>query len=394
MSNKIYFFFPYQHVSGVPILFSRIINQFSNHKKVSIIDYEDGALTNLTSKCNIERIIFKDGVTINIPSGILIMQAYSPEYIRPELTISSNVKILFWILHSNNLRLNLSQNFKFLRFFAYNKLKSFVKLIDLKGGLISMDESTKFDTEKYLNVRLKNEIVPILVEKNIFKTDKFRNDRNTWAYLGRVESFKTYPLMKLLESLEILYKKDVLDKNFIFHIIGNGEDLEILKTYSTKLSFKINFVGFIENKNLYNIINSLKISCIAAMGTSILDAMSFGCTVIKLNFFQNEFKNYPKYYFKAKENTYCLGKELSVKDFSNIYPSDLSDIYLNYDNNFNDIIKKQENYLMTYYDDSKSLKKLEIAIDNCDLRYFEISNYFKRSILRKLYHKHRYNLFS
>ena len=391
---KITFFFPYQHVSGVPILFSRIISHFSNNKNVSIIDYENGALTKLTSKYDIERIIFNDGVKINISSGILIMQAYSPEYIRPELTISNNVKILFWILHSNNLKLNLFPNFKFLRFFELKKLKSFVELIDFKGGLISMDESTKFNTQKYLNLNLKNKIVPILVEKNIFKSSKSRNNKNAWAYLGRVESFKTNPLIKLLESLDILYINDVLDKNFVFHVIGNGKDLDILKSFSKKINFKINFLGFIENKNLNNTINRLKISCIAAMGTSLLDAMSLGCTVIKLNFFQSKFKKYPKYYFKANEKTYCLGDELFSKDFHNIFPFDLRDIYLNYENNFNDVIKNQENYLMTFYDDSINLSKLEIAIDNCELRYLEISNYFKRSILRKLYHKYRYNLFS
>ena len=391
---KITFFFPYQHVSGVPILFSRIISHFSNNKNVSIIDYENGALTKLTSKYDIERIIFNDGVKINISSGILIMQAYSPEYIRPELTISNNVKILFWILHSNNLKLNIFPNFKFLRFFELKKLKSFVELIDFKGGLISMDESTKFNTQKYLNLNLKNKIVPILVEKNIFKSSKSRNNKNAWAYLGRVESFKTNPLIKLLESLDILYINDVLDKNFVFHVIGNGKDLDILKSFSKKINFKINFLGFIENKNLNNTINRLKISCIATMGTSILDAMSLGCTVIKLNFFQSKFKKYPKYYFKANEKTYCLGDELFSKDFHNIFPFDLRDIYLNYENNFNDVIKNQENYLMTFYDDSINLSKLEIAIDNCKLRYLEISNYFKRSILRKLYHKYRYNLFS
>ncbi len=391
---KITFFFPYKYVSGVPILFSRIVNYFSNYKNVSIVDYEDGALSKLTSKSNIERIVFKDGVKINISSGILIMQAYSPEYIRPELTISSNVKLLFWILHSNNLKLNLFQNFKFLRYFELNKLKSFVELIDLRGGLISMDESTKFNTQNYLNVLLKNEIVPILAGTNIFKTCKSINDRNTWAYFGRVESFKTNPLIKFLESLDILYNKDVLDKSFIFHVIGDGQDLEIVKLFSKKINFKVNFLGFIENKNLYKIISELKISCIAAMGTSILDAMSLGCNVIKLNFFQNQFKNYPKYYFKTNENTYCLGDELVDKDFSNTFPVDLMDIYLNYQNNFNDIIKKQEIYLKTFYDDSKNLKKLEIAIDNCNLSYFEIGDYFKRSIFRRLYHKYRYNLFS
>ena len=391
---KITFFFPYQHVSGVPILFSRIISHFSNNKNVSIIDYENGALTKLTSKYNIERIVFNDGVKINISSGILIMQAYSPEYIRPELTISNNVKILFWILHSNNLKLNIFPNFKFLRFFELKKLKSFVELIDFKGGLISMDESTKFNTQKYLNIHLKNKIVPILVEKKIFKSNKSIKNKNAWAYLGRVESFKTNPLIKLLESLDILYINDFLDKNFVFHVIGNGKDLDILKSFSKKINFKINFLGFVENKNLNNTINRLKISCIATMGTSILDAMSLGCTVIKLNFFQSKFKKYPKYYFKANEKTYCLGDELFSKDFHNIFPFDLRDIYLNYENNFNDVIKNQENYLMTFYDDSINLSKLEIAIDNCKLRYLEISNYFKRSILRKLYHKYRYNLFS
>ena len=38
MSDKIYLFFPYKTVSGVPILFSRIVEHFSKYKKVTIID--------------------------------------------------------------------------------------------------------------------------------------------------------------------------------------------------------------------------------------------------------------------------------------------------------------------------------------------------------------------
>jgi hypothetical protein len=396
MCDKIYLFFPYKTVSGVPILFSRIVEHFSKYKKVTIIDYEDGALNKLSSNYPVEKIIFQDGQKINIPNGILILQSYSPEYIRPELTISKNVKILFWILHSKNLQLNSIYNnfqFKYLRFFELNKLRAFVRLIDKKSGLISMDESTKIDTENYLNINLQSKIVPILVKIPFIKNKKIINDRNSWAYIGRVESFKTKPLMKLLESLEILNNQGVLDDNFIFYIIGDGKDLKLINSFSKKLSLNINFLGFIENEKLPKLITKLKISCVAAMGTAILDAMSYGCAVVKLDFFYYKNKNYPKYYFKVDHNTFCLGRELNNIDFSNKFPSDLKDIYLNYSNNFTDIIKKQDNYLMTFYNDSTNIKRLQISIDNCDLKYFDINQYFKRSIIRKIYHYYRYSLF-
>ena len=60
MCDKIYLFFPYKTVSGVPILFSRIVEHFSKYKKVTIIDYEDGALNKLSSNYPVEKIIFQE----------------------------------------------------------------------------------------------------------------------------------------------------------------------------------------------------------------------------------------------------------------------------------------------------------------------------------------------
>lgn len=395
MSDKIYLFFPYKTVSGVPILFSRIVENFSMYKKIIIIDYVDGALNKLTLNYPVEKINFNDGEKINITDGVLILQAQNPEYCRPELTIGDNVNILFWILHSKNLQLNSMYKFQFkkIRIFEFKKLKSFVSTIDNKLGLISMDESTKIDTENYLNINLNSKIVPILVNKKVSENKISFNNRNSWAYLGRIESFKTKPLMKLLESLEILNLQGVLDDKFIFHVIGDGKDVKLIKSYAKKLSFKINFVGFIENEELQKLMTKLKVSCVAAMGTAILDAMSLGCLVVKLDFFYDQIKNFPNYNFKVSSNTYCLGKELIDKDFSNQFPTDLKNIYLNYSNNFSDILNKQYKYLISFYDDSANIKKLQLSIENCDLKYFNISKYFKRSILRKSYHYYKYNLF-
>ena len=49
---KLSFFFPYHQISGVPVLFSNIINNIIEDKsieKIYTIDYENGALNKL---CN------------------------------------------------------------------------------------------------------------------------------------------------------------------------------------------------------------------------------------------------------------------------------------------------------------------------------------------------------
>ena len=46
--RNITFFFPYPHISGIPVLFSNLTNHLleTNKSFINIIDYKDGALIN------------------------------------------------------------------------------------------------------------------------------------------------------------------------------------------------------------------------------------------------------------------------------------------------------------------------------------------------------------
>ena len=134
MKDKIVLAFPYHQVSGVPILFSRLAEGLrSLDYRLVIVDFKDGVLNSLTRHLDVERRNFDTGKLLFFEKGeIVIMQAYSLEYIRPEYKFDIQTRLLFWHLHPDNLKLNKipffknSRDYKRLRFSEYKKLKEFV----------------------------------------------------------------------------------------------------------------------------------------------------------------------------------------------------------------------------------------------------------------------------
>ncbi|MDA7931312.1 hypothetical protein N9B34_03605, partial [Akkermansiaceae bacterium] len=95
MKDRIVLAFPYYQVSGVPILFARLAKGLTAlHYRVVIVDFRDGALNSLTSDLDVERRYFNTGKHLFFKSNeIVIMQASSLEYIRPEYQFNLQTRL-------------------------------------------------------------------------------------------------------------------------------------------------------------------------------------------------------------------------------------------------------------------------------------------------------------
>lgn len=396
MKDKIVLAFPYYQVSGVPILFARLAKALSAlHYRVVIVDFRDGALNSLTGDLDVERRNFDTGKHLFFKSNeIVIMQASSLEYIRPEYQFNLRTRLLFWHLHPDNLKLNKirffrnSRNYRILRFFEYKKLKSFVQLITKKNGIIAMDETNSFTPNDYYRHQFNIPICPILTSSGSGSLSKLSPTMN-WAYLGRVEGFKILAIKKLIISISE-YNKQVSGR-IRFFLIGPGKEVEEILRLARKLELDLVYLGVIKNDKLTQVFHENKISTVFAMGTAIIDAMKGGCVVIKLNYFNFNTELYPDYFLKVEELGYCLGKELCVTELGSL--SKLSTLAVTINKEYDQIIKRQNSYLSKYYNNNKNLHQFLMRVENSKLRFQHVEMFTRRGTIRKLYHYLKYQLY-
>lgn len=396
LKKKIVLAFPYHRLSGVPILFSRLAQELTKiDQEVVLVDYKDGALNMLTANLDVKRVFFVDGHHLEFKEDqIVVMQASNLEYIRPEYTFHPKTTLLFWHLHPDNLKLRKIKvlrslsDFKGFRQEQFKKLKKFVNLIHEKNGLISMDKTNIQETNRYHNTNLEVPICPILTGENaVGKRPSI--DIKRWAYFGRVEGFKTNAIRKLIFSIsEYNAKSDACIELFI---IGDGDDLgEILKE-ARSLKVKTTSLGVVGNNKISTVLTNYNISTVAAMGTSILDSMKAGCAVIKLNYFQFETSLYPDYKLKIDEPDDCLARELSTNEMK--AASVLPDLVRRIETDYFKIIAKQEQYLLENFDDARNTKKFLHCVSQCKLTASDVSQFLKRSYIRKFYHLIKYGIY-
>ena len=83
------------------------------------------------------------------------------------------------------------------------------ELISFKG-IVAMDEYNVISPSTYFAANLEIPLVPILLsdKQNMLEPSK-SGFTNNWAYIGRIEGFKTLAIKKLLESIS-----DYSIKNF------------------------------------------------------------------------------------------------------------------------------------------------------------------------------------
>ena len=398
MLNRITLVFPYRDISGVPILFSRLANQlFGRVEKITIVDYEDGALNKLTKHLSLDRIFLKTGERLEFTSAdTVIMQASSLEYLRPEFCFHPDTRLFFWHLHPDNLKLNtfgigpFRSDFKNLRGRQFKRLNNFVQELISFKGIVAMDEYNVISPSTYFAANLEIPLVPILLsdKQNMLEPSK-SGFTNNWAYIGRIEGFKTLAIKKLLESISD-YSIKTFSSPSLF-LFGDGADSEQISDYAEKLNVKAISLGSIDNHSISAHVHEYDISLIFAMGTSILDGMCSGCLVAKLNYFHFHIEGYPDYYLKALENSYCLGRELRRNEFKSI--NSLIDLVEICKSEYSQKLRLQNEYIDSYYNNYHNISKFLDYLSKSTLKYSFVLKYNKRNMIRKSYNYIKYSIF-
>jgi hypothetical protein len=339
--KNVTFFFPYPHVSGIPILFSNLANYMLEFTDLTIyiIDYDNGALIrNCKKSVRLKHIIFNDFESCELEiHTFLILQAGLPYKLREELKIGKNVKIIQWAAFEYNLIPFLSkisfirklqEKSKFLynisKLFSLKKcqyLKKWVEEMTKNGSIIYMNKPIFDTTSKYLN--LTKGIIPTYLPNLSFGILNFDSDvilrkynslleEINFAWVGRIADFKIHILNYSLFKISEYAKKE--KKNVIFHIIGEGEYNTYINMNTENNYFKIIRVGYLE-KNKVDVYLNNNIQLLFAMGTSAIDGARLGIPVVLLD--QSYSAINKPYKFKYLHNTinYDLGHPINENDF-------------------------------------------------------------------------------
>lgn len=398
--KKLYFFFPYMDESGVPMLFLRmarfISSHYANKYNIYIIDFEDGAMArNLSEEDNISICEFHDTCRIEFDAdSIIIFQSLVP-YFWPsnKLIVHPETKIIYWNLHPHNLVPSLLP-LPFLRYFPYKSQKIYdVCALFYKGFLqriaklvedmydhnaIAFMDSTNFKTTcGHLPVyKLRKQIptyLPVPAEdyNGMLKHTCSINELNM-CWLGRICDEKTSILKQTIERASKIAKEK--QKNIKFHILGYGEDCEMIDNLSVEHEFfskeKCRPIKSSEiNKYLLN-----NVDVMFAMGTSALEAAKIAIPTSLVDFSLKSIKGDYDYKFIYMRKNYDLGHRITnldlEKDEDNDSLSEIVDLLeRDYDN--------QGTLCKAYYDNNHSMlsigKQFEKLIDKSTFHFSMIN---------------------
>ena len=381
------------------MLFANLANYISlnfDHIQVFIIDFKGGALWNNIISNRVKKIPFIEGKDcIPVKDSFLIMQALVLSTIRSELKITREQKIFFWHLHPYNYQLNnllkvdiLDKIVNEFRVAEKKKIKEYIEIINDLNGLAFMDGSNYQKTRDSFSLTIKENYLPITNLKPALKPEKRDTNSVTHiniSFIGRLTTFKYYPLVKLLELLDVFVVQNKDYPRIKFFVIGEGEYRDKLVDVIDGLQFEVVLLGERSYSDLQGIFLSYDIGLNFAMGTSALDSACRGIPTVILDYSYTKIDGYPSYDWIFNQPKFSLAMELSDNNLA-------VDNELTLDSLMKEFIISREiissmtiNYYETNYDINAVSKLLLDSLGRCDLRFGDIQKYSKKSIVRKSY---------
>lgn len=315
---SIAFCFPYRSIGGVSILFLRLAKLLSVCHRITIIDYEDGYMASRIPK----NVSFLPLHKVNeLSSDSIVIFQSTPAWRMEAIELFPNsCKIFFWNLHPRNIYGPLLPNVskttmrKFINCFSaarIDKLYRYVSWLVANQSIGFMDSENLIATERTLGTKFVGaHMFPIITDGPLTEfhsgaARKSGSDDLNAIWIGRLESFKTHALEKLIRDLS-----RVEGRAINLTIVGEGEDKSKLKSLAIKLAYqlKITFVGELSGSSLAKEITKSDVGF--CMGTSALDVAKYQVPVVCLDY-SFESINYPiSYQFLCDVEGYTLAREL------------------------------------------------------------------------------------
>lgn len=379
--ENIIFYFPYKGIGGVSDLFIKLSELLSDKYYTYLVDYDDGTMSSNNKKSSLLSVNSSELFPKN---SVVVFQSLLPWNIINHKNFDNSTKVLFWNLHPYNLyplmfsvygnkfKKIVAKSFNFLSYFRKLKIRKLLKILIEKNSIYFMDHENKSKTEIFNNISINDQLIlPIFIDKKPFKHKEIPLKVKSLGYIGRLVDFKIYPLLQIINRL------DNLNRQFTFHIIGEGPMKSVLSKKSKSLkNIEIVYHSSINLEDDNEIINNIEL--FFAMGLSLLEIAARGIPVIPLDYSYKKLDRLIKLKKLHEIKNFNVAEELLYNhhfESKCSIESYINEIDLNYKRYSNESIK----WTQDYFSKEMFMKNFVNALNKCELTIGDLrSNKFMK----------------
>ena len=283
--STICLYFPYIKTGGVSSLFAFIANLISLKTNVYIVDYPNGALSNLCRQHQVNRILPDDLTNLSYDHDLIIVSQALPLWRLPHLTkLKPSTRLFFWFLHPDNFEIIpkfrlFFEKYNFLLHKRNLLLRSQYSLLYKSNSIYFMDLACHHGLLSTLRLSstsqtLDRPILRLVHNPTTFSCETrdslYSPDTLTITWIGRLEDFKSQSLLAFVLDLSESTFNSLYDIRL--HIVGDGIDARSLQSALDALPLHITFHGTLSFDELDDLLVTTDIGF--AMGLSLLEFTS------------------------------------------------------------------------------------------------------------------------
>ncbi|MFZ4801183.1 MAG: hypothetical protein ACOYLR_04215 [Chlorobium sp.] len=333
--RKIFFFFPYHTIGGVPVLFLRMAHALVGgypELHISLIDYPDGYMARNVTDSRLKILHLVPGKKIIIDDdSVCVMQSLPLWRLPEEISFGNGTRLLFWHLHPFNISpgshwlspqqdsFSLSLIIRKMLFAAQRqKLRKLVEECFRCQGIVFMDranlEGVRLATGAHIDVAT---FVPVPGSDSIIDLGERLKPAVPLrcAWIGRLEDFKIPILSYTLKRIAAY----ATNRNcpVEFHIIGDGEEADQLVMFAKELKnqfFSVIFHGTVPLERLDMVLVE-HVDLLFAMGTAALEGAKLAIPVVLLDFSYTQLTADYQYRYLFDSEEYTLGSMITDRHY-------------------------------------------------------------------------------
>lgn len=310
------FFYPSKICGGAEYLIVRLAGYLVKYGyKVNLIDYRDGFCAGLL-KDHANLVPYEEHVPVTIDDDTCLITFASHIFeVKKKVRLSSLSKVLYWFVHPYNV---ISSIPRYARLFEYNRYRALLRFLVRKKALLFMDSENFHKNNVYFKLDLSEpEYMPLPFPAKGMTCPPctVKEGEVNVGWLGRLSGDKIFILLYVIDKLCDLKKKNY-QKNIRMHVIGEGDQANLLKDYvKTKQSIQVIFQPTLLHSNLDSyLIKNLDV--LFAMGTSALEGAALRLPVILLGFSLKPIVLDYRFSWLYQSDGSCLGREIVFNDYS------------------------------------------------------------------------------
>ncbi|MBF0097957.1 MAG: glycosyltransferase [Magnetococcales bacterium] len=312
------FYFPYQSVGGVSVLFVLLAGILCKDHEVVLVDLPGGYMKkNLPPGVGFVSVMDLSTLPEN---ALFVTQTCPPWRIANNELLSPELRMFFWNLHPLNMQPNIitfrsrtalgraiAPFSPVISIFRRMKIKKVLSTFLEHNAIAFMDRENVDTTCRILGREFVPKMLPICTRKPTKYALHSMNEVILCAWLGRIEDFKTHVLLHLIKRLD-----DIAGLKIQLTIIGSGSgDVQVREAARSLKKLECVFLGTIDYGHMDEILSQQDI--LFAMGTSALEGAKLGLPTFCLDYSFRHVPGLLRFRMLDEVTGFNLGEEIDER---------------------------------------------------------------------------------